>query len=200
MTLWFVFALMTAAAIFAVLWPLGAARATRRAGSDVAVYRDQLDEIERDRAAGLIGEARSGGRAGRGVAPADRGRGRGGAAASAAGRGATFRRRAAAVAALVALPAIGAALYLDARLARPAGPAAARAAPRRRRRTARSRRWSRRSRRISRRIRRTAAAGRWSAPVYMRLGRFDDAVKARRNALRLNGADAPSARPISARR
>ncbi len=46
---------MTAAAIFAVLWPL-ARRAPLRAGSDVAVYRDQLDEIERDRAAGLIGE------------------------------------------------------------------------------------------------------------------------------------------------
>src|SRR6185437_11865275 len=55
MALWFVFALMTAAAIFAVLWPLGR-RATVRAGSDVAVYRDQLDEIARDRVAGLIGE------------------------------------------------------------------------------------------------------------------------------------------------
>ena len=28
------------------------------------------------------------------------------------------------------------------------------------------------------------------APVYMRLGRFEDAVKARRNALRINGASA----------
>ncbi len=57
MTLWLVFALMTAAAIFAVLWPLGRAGRERRAGSDLAVYRDQLDEIARDRAAGLIGEA-----------------------------------------------------------------------------------------------------------------------------------------------
>src|SRR4051812_4722940 len=58
MTLWFMFALMTAAAIFAVLWPLG--RGTRRrprGGSDLAVYRDQLDEIARDRTTGLIGEA-----------------------------------------------------------------------------------------------------------------------------------------------
>ena len=52
---WFVMALMTAAAIFAVLWPL-ARRTPLRSGSDIAVYRDQLDEIERDRAAGLIGE------------------------------------------------------------------------------------------------------------------------------------------------
>ena len=55
MTLWFVLALMTAAAIFAVLWPL-----SRRPqdpatdGTEIAVYRDQLEEIERDRKAGLI--------------------------------------------------------------------------------------------------------------------------------------------------
>ena len=58
MTLWFVFALMTAAAIFAVLWPLGQT-ANAQAGSDLAVYRDQLDEIERDRVAGRIGTAES---------------------------------------------------------------------------------------------------------------------------------------------
>ena len=57
MTLWFVFAVMTAAAIFAVLWPLGRGMRGMRGGSDVAVYRDQLDEIARDRAAGLIGAA-----------------------------------------------------------------------------------------------------------------------------------------------
>src|SRR5688500_5445910 len=57
MTLWFVLALMTAAAIFAVLWPLSRGDRTPRSGSDVAVYRDQLDEIRRDQAAGLIGES-----------------------------------------------------------------------------------------------------------------------------------------------
>src|ERR687897_681193 len=55
MMLWLAFALMTAAAIFAVLWPLGRRGAARPAGSDVVVYRDQLDEIARDRAAGLLG-------------------------------------------------------------------------------------------------------------------------------------------------
>ena len=45
MTLWFVFALMTAAAIFAVLWPLARRPSALRSGSDVAVYRDQLEEI-----------------------------------------------------------------------------------------------------------------------------------------------------------
>ena len=49
MTLWLVFALMTAAAIIAVLWPLGR-REPAAGGSDVAVYKDQLAEIDRDRA------------------------------------------------------------------------------------------------------------------------------------------------------
>jgi cytochrome c-type biogenesis protein CcmI len=54
MTLWFGLALMTAAAIWAVLWPLARRASQLRSGSDVAIYRDQLEEIERDRAAGLI--------------------------------------------------------------------------------------------------------------------------------------------------
>ena len=56
MSLWLTFALMTATAIFAVLWPLGRRKAST-GGSDLAVYRDQLDEIARDRAEGRIGEA-----------------------------------------------------------------------------------------------------------------------------------------------
>ena len=56
MTLWFGVALMTAAAVWAVLWPLARRGSDLGGGSDVAVYRDQLAEIERDRAAGLIAE------------------------------------------------------------------------------------------------------------------------------------------------
>ena len=48
MTLWFVFALMTAAAIFAVLWPLGRGTRPQNDGSETAVYKDQLAEIDRD--------------------------------------------------------------------------------------------------------------------------------------------------------
>ena len=55
MTLWFVFALMTVAAIFAVLWPLGRGSSAQAGGSEAVVYRDQLAEIDRDVAAGLIG-------------------------------------------------------------------------------------------------------------------------------------------------
>src|SRR5260370_38984260 len=57
MTLWFVFALMTAAAIFAVLWPLGRGRRLQNDASEAAVYKDQLTEIDRDVAAGLIGSS-----------------------------------------------------------------------------------------------------------------------------------------------
>src|SRR3569832_858379 len=54
MTLWFVFALMTVAAIFAVRLPLGRSDRAQNQGSEVAVYKDQLAEVERDLAAGLI--------------------------------------------------------------------------------------------------------------------------------------------------
>src|SRR2546423_12652566 len=115
MTLWFVFALMTAAAIFAVLWPLGrGTRGQQRTGSDLAVYRDQIDEIVRDRAAGLIGAAEAEAArvevSRRLIAAADAAQVQSGMAPVA---GATFRRRVAAVAALGALPAIGAVLYLS---------------------------------------------------------------------------------------
>ena len=55
MNLWFVFALMTVAAVFAVLWPLGRRTAPQAGGSEASVYRDQLTEIDRDLAGGLIG-------------------------------------------------------------------------------------------------------------------------------------------------
>jgi cytochrome c-type biogenesis protein CcmH len=57
MVLWVIFALMTAAAIFAVLWPLGRGPRRLGGGSDLLVYKDQLKEIDSDRASDLIGEA-----------------------------------------------------------------------------------------------------------------------------------------------
>ena len=57
MTLWFVFALMTVAAIFAVLWPLSRKPVAQAGGTEAAVYKDQLAEIDRDAAAGLIGSS-----------------------------------------------------------------------------------------------------------------------------------------------
>lgn len=57
MNLWFVFALMTVAAVFAVLWPLARRYRPREEGTEAAVYRDQLAEVDRDLAGGLIGSA-----------------------------------------------------------------------------------------------------------------------------------------------
>jgi cytochrome c-type biogenesis protein CcmH len=54
MMLWFVFALMTVAAVFAVLWPLSRGNRPQNDGSEAAVYRDQLAEVDRDVSAGLI--------------------------------------------------------------------------------------------------------------------------------------------------
>jgi cytochrome c-type biogenesis protein CcmH len=52
---WIFVAGMTAAAVLAVLWPLARRAKDARAGNDVDVYRDQLDEIDRDLKFGLIG-------------------------------------------------------------------------------------------------------------------------------------------------
>jgi cytochrome c-type biogenesis protein CcmH len=56
MILWIVIALMTAVTIFAVQWAIAFDHEVE-ASSELSVYRDQLDEIGRDRAAGLISEA-----------------------------------------------------------------------------------------------------------------------------------------------
>jgi cytochrome c-type biogenesis protein CcmH len=191
MTLWFLFALMTAAAVFAVLWPLGRAR---RAGppagaNDVAVYRDQIDEITRDRAAGLIGEAEAEAAhvevSRRLLAAAD--------AAStpeaAASPNATARRRVAAVAVLLALPALAAGIYLTLGAPQlPGQPLAQRA-----RTPLQERPLDNLVAQVEAHLEKNPDDARgWEviAPVYMRLGRFDDAVKAWRNALRISGATA----------
>ena len=188
MTLWFGVALMTATAVWAVLWPLARRGSDLRGGSDVAVYRDQLAEIERDRAAGLIGEDEATGAqvevSRRLIAAADAQ-----AAAPADMASATWRRRAVAVAALILLPLGAAALYLA--LGSPSLPdqplatrlAGARGNPSIDTLIAQ----------VEEHLSSHPEDGRgWEviAPVYLRLGRFDDAVKARRNALKLNGATA----------
>jgi cytochrome c-type biogenesis protein CcmH len=189
MTQWLVFALMTAAAIFVVLWPLRRGVAVGTSGSDIVVYRDQLEEIARDRAAGLIG-ARDADAARievsrRLLAAAD-------AAAVAppdVPAAAPWRRRLAAVLALVGLPVGAGGLYLV--LGSPFLPDQPLAA----RTHAPSQNSSVQTLivQVERRLEHDPDDARgWVviAPVYMRLGRFDDAVKAQRNALRLLGDSA----------
>jgi cytochrome c-type biogenesis protein CcmH len=192
MVLWITFAVMTAAAIFAVLWPLGRKARTLRTGSDVAVYRDQLDEIDRDRAAGLIGEAEAAAarvEVSRRLLAAADAQGPSATPTDATGGGPLRRRRAAAVAALVILPLLPVSLYLalgspdvpdqpaSARIQTPQG-----------------------GQSIASLVGQVEAhlasnpndGPGWEvlAPVYMRLGRFDDAVAAWRKALALNGVSA----------
>jgi cytochrome c-type biogenesis protein CcmH len=176
---------MTAAAIFAVLWPL-ARRTPLRTGSDVAVYRDQLDEIGRDRAAGLIGEREAEAArvevSRRLLAAAD-------AAAPAAPRDdGSLRRRATALAALILLPLGAATFYLMLGSPNQAGQSQmARETPPEQRPIAEL------VGRVEAHLEQNPEDGRgWEVigPVYMRLGRYDDAVKARKNALRLLGATA----------
>jgi cytochrome c-type biogenesis protein CcmH len=184
--LWLVFALMTAAAIFAVLWPLSR-RAPVSGGSDLAVYRDQLDEIARDRAAGLIGDAEA--EAARievsrrllAAAQTD--------GSTAEPSSSLWRRRATALSALIILPAGAIAAYLALGSPNlPGEPLAERAAE------------TQHDKSLAAMITQVEAhlegnpddVRGWQviAPVYLRLGRFDQAVAAERKLLALQGENA----------
>jgi len=188
MTLWFGVALMTAAAVWAVLWPLARRGSGLRGGSDVAVYRDQLAEIERDRASGLIAENEAAGAqvevSRRLIAAADAQ-----APAPTDAVSATWRRRAVAVVALILLPLGAAALYVAlGSPSLPDQPLAARLAGARGNPSIDTL-----ITQVEDHLTRHPEDGRgWEviAPVYLRLGRFEEAVKARRNAVKLNGATA----------
>jgi cytochrome c-type biogenesis protein CcmH len=184
MALWLVFALMTAAAIFAVLWPLSRSGHTR-SGSDAAVYRDQLDEIERDRASGLIGEAE-----------ADAARVEVSRRLIAAGGGAPvpaladpaaglWRRRAAALAALIFVPFAAGTIYLmHGSPQLPGEPLASRIDAKADQSILAM------IAQVERHLETSPKDARgWEvlAPIYLRLGRFDDAVKARRHAIEYGG-------------
>ncbi|MFL6797828.1 MAG: c-type cytochrome biogenesis protein CcmI [Xanthobacteraceae bacterium] len=186
MTLWFLLALMTAAAAFAVLWPLARRPGEKQSGSDVVVYRDQLEEVARDRAAGLIDATEAAAaeiEISRRIITATDAQPRQALIAAPA------RRRAVAVAALVLMPLCTAALYLTlGSPSLPDQPLAERLGT------------ARENQSLDRLVTQVEAhlqqspddARGWEviAPVYIRLGRFEDAVKARREVLRLRGPSA----------
>jgi cytochrome c-type biogenesis protein CcmH len=186
MNLWFVFALMTAAAMFAVLLPLGLRGTSRRGGDEATVYKDQLAEIDRDVAAGLIGsteaEAARVEISRRLLAVADPTR-------EQPLHSSPRLRRAAAALALVGLPLLALAIYLPlgspwlddfplagrARTADPAQPLENLVAQ------------------VERHLEQNPNDGRgWNVlgPVLLRLGRYDDAVRAFRNSITYNGDSA----------
>ena len=186
MTLWFVFALMTVAAIFAVLWPLGRAGGGQREGSEVAVYRDQLAEIERDLAAGSIAAPEAE------AARVEIGRRLLAAASSEPapdGQSSLKWRRAAAVLALVGLPLVAIGVY------------ASLGSPRlhdfplaqRDRAPGMAQSLENKVTQVEQHLEKHPTDGRgWNvlAPVLERLGRYDDAVRAYRNSLTYNGESA----------
>jgi cytochrome c-type biogenesis protein CcmH len=188
MMLWLILALMTIMALGAVIWPLLRARGMTAAGSDLAVYRDQLEEIERDRGEHRIepeeAEAARVEVSRRLLAAANA------ANATPDSAGTSGRRRFAAVAVTgVVIPLIAVALYGV--LGSPELPGQPLAA-----RTPNSEEALERSpigqllARVEAHLAENPNDGRgWEvvAPVYMKLERYDDAAKARRQAILLLG-------------
>jgi cytochrome c-type biogenesis protein CcmH len=186
MMLWFVFALMTAAAIFAVLLPLGLGGGKQAGGNEATVYKDQLAEVDSDLSAGLIGTAEAEaarveiGR--RLLAAADQDRD--------SPVGSNIRlRRVAAVVALVGLPILAVATYLPLGSPRLGDfPLAERA-----RGTDGKPPLERLVAEVEQHLEKNPTDGRgWTvlAPVLARVGRFDDAVRAFRNAITYAGETA----------
>jgi cytochrome c-type biogenesis protein CcmH len=189
MILWAILALMTFAAVCAVGWPLLRRQKSARSGSDIAVYRDQLEEIDRDQAASMIGKAEAEAArvevSRRLIAAAEAAK----AAALAAPASSGLYRRATLAAGIVLLPLAAGLTYfaLGSPNFAPVSMSAAGDGPQ-----------------LPAGIEQTVTEvetylasnpgnGRgWEvlAPVYLRLGRFDDAVTARRHALEIFGADA----------
>lgn len=186
MTLWFVLALMTAAAVFAVLWPLGQRNASARQGSETVVYKDQLAEVQRDSEAGLIGATEA--------AAARIEISRRLLAASEAEEGASsspnlWFRRTVAVIALTALPLTAVVLYAsfgspslgDFPLAQRSRTAVATGS------------MDKLIAQVETHLEKNPTDGRgWEvlAPVLARIGRYDEAARAWRNSITYNGESA----------
>jgi cytochrome c-type biogenesis protein CcmH len=185
-----VLAVMTVAAVAAIVWPLVRRRNATGAAdaNDLAVYRDQLAEIERDRATERIGPAEAEAArveiSRRLLAAADRLEGNG-----PPGAARERPRRFAAAVALVALPVGAIAFYLViGSPGLPGEPLSTRIAAAHNDNSVQAL-----FARVETHLEQHPDDGRgWEviAPIYMDLGRYDDAVKARENALRLLGATA----------
>ncbi|PZQ17265.1 MAG: c-type cytochrome biogenesis protein CcmI [Ancylobacter novellus] len=178
---------MTGAAVFVVLGSLARSRAGApdSAEADAAVYRDQIDEIARDRSRGLIDEREAEGArvevARRLIAASERSAPEPAAAASLA------RRRVAAAASLVAIPAIALGGY--AALGKPNLPDLPLAS--RQQDAPNGANVADLAARVEQALAKNPNDGRgWAviAPVYLRLGRAEDAARAYANVIRLLGS------------
>ena len=190
MVIWIILLAMTAAAVMAVLWPLSRHYAvTRQADPDTQFYREQVAEIERDLARGVLlpSEAEAArAEAGRRLLRAT---GVHGDAYAAVGEPALRRRRAASTLALSIIPILALATYeiygSPQVLNHP--PAAGMA------QQAEGVDFMAAVSQIESHLAKNPQDGRgWEviAPVYLRMGRIDDAVKAYEAAVRYQAPDA----------
>lgn len=189
MTIWIVFALMTGAAVMAVLWPLSRRPAVAEGRPDQQFYREQIAEIERDRERGLLtaneaeaARIEAGRRLLRAV-PAEP------ATPDMVGEPALRRRRAASAVALSTVPLLALAVY--GAFGSPSLPGQPRAA--RLKADPQALDMASAVARVEEHLAQHPEDGRgWEviAPVYVRTGRINDAVKAYASALRLLGEDA----------
>ncbi|AWB21563.1 c-type cytochrome biogenesis protein CcmI [Methylobacterium currus] len=195
--IWFIFALMTGLAVLALLWPMSrrpgfaaVPEGEARIATETGFYRDQLREIDRDAARGLLAapEAEAArAEAARRLLRASRDPGR---VAGAMGEPALRRRRAASAFALSTVPLVALLVYgIYGSPDLPAQPQAERLAHAR---TA-GNDLAAAVAQIEAHLAQAPEDGRgWAvlAPVYLRLGRVEDAIKAYENALRILGEEA----------
>ena len=191
MTLWLILTLMTVVAIAAVIWPLLRHGVATRSGSDVVVYRDQLDEVGRDLASGLIGKTEAEAArveiSRRLIAAADAAQ----KTPTPAAAPTAWRRWAVAAITLMLVPLGATGLYL--RLGSPglaSEPLAARMeAPA----TNKEQSVEKMIAQVEQHLQSDPKDGRgWEviAPVYMQVGRYADSVNAWRNAIKILGENA----------
>ncbi len=179
--IWAAFAVMTGAVVLGVLWPLSRARATSARAPDIAFYHSQVEEIERDLSLGLLTREDAD------AAKAEAGRRLLHNAGAPDVQGSSrMAVRAAAVFALVAIPALSLSLYswlgnpdtpdlpLQARVEEREGNAELMSA----------------IAKIEQHLAANPEDGRgWEiiGPVYMKLGRYEEAARAFGNAGRILG-------------
>lgn len=185
MTLFAIFALMTGVAVLFALAPLGSARSTRsRTASGETLYREQLEAIERDEAAGVSTHAEA--EAARAEIArrvmADR-------PAPAAAGGTRSASGWAAVVLAFAVPAIALPVYLS--MGQPNLPGGSTAD--RIRQLAQNSDVAELVAKVENHLAadpNDAEGWKVLAPVYMRMGRYDAAADAYRNTIRLSGPNA----------
>ena len=191
--LWVALAVMTCVAAAFVLWPLLSGRMPHNeAQSEVSFYSAQLAEITRDVERGQLPATEAAAvraETGRRLLAASN------ASSNGPGRGSRSRQRIAAVLAVLAIPAISASVY--AKFGRPGLPDAPVAGrPQQAQQAQGDTAAPDPVQTAILRVEKELAANpdnlkAWAAlaPVYLRLGRYDDAVIAARNVLRLQGED-----------